>query len=275
MKKYIGTKTIMAMPMAKSEAEKVLNRSLADAKGGEDGYLVEYPDGYKSWSPKETFEEAYKVADTYLDRMRIEYDELKNRYLRLVDFGLSEKFRTIHPEQRKRMERQSRTMLDYLHVLAERIDDAKKQQLAHTQEAAAAHKKRESLVGKIVICTGFECATCKFDELDEDCLKLDVPGIGTLCLGDNPMQWRDIKDTKLETRAYFVHQYWPNNKRFVFVAEYNAEKDEWRPWSDIEVAGMPLDNFQREQITHVMPVFYPVLLVPQNKMDPINFTDDE
>ena len=40
MKKYIGTKTIMAMPMAKCEAEKVLNRSLADAKGGEDGYLV-------------------------------------------------------------------------------------------------------------------------------------------------------------------------------------------------------------------------------------------
>lgn len=44
MKKYIGTKTIMAKPMAKSEAEKVLNRSLADAKGGEDGYLVEYPE---------------------------------------------------------------------------------------------------------------------------------------------------------------------------------------------------------------------------------------
>ena len=36
MKKYIGTKTIMAIPMAKSEAEKVLNRSLADEKGGED-----------------------------------------------------------------------------------------------------------------------------------------------------------------------------------------------------------------------------------------------
>lgn len=33
MKKYIGTKTIMAMPMAKSEAEKVLSRSLDDAKG--------------------------------------------------------------------------------------------------------------------------------------------------------------------------------------------------------------------------------------------------
>lgn len=83
MKKYIGTKTIMAKPMAKSEAEKVLNRSLADAKGGEDGYFVEYPDGYNSWSPKETFEEAYKIADTYLDRLQIERDELKERYDKL------------------------------------------------------------------------------------------------------------------------------------------------------------------------------------------------
>ena len=30
MKKYIGTKTVMAMPMAKSEAEKVLNHSLTN-----------------------------------------------------------------------------------------------------------------------------------------------------------------------------------------------------------------------------------------------------
>ena len=110
MKKYIGTKTIMAMPMA---------------KGGEDGYLVEYPDGYKSWLPKETFEQAYKIADTHLDRMRIEYDQLKQRYLRLNDFGLSEQFRMLHPEQRKQMERQGHLMLEYLHVLGERIDEAK------------------------------------------------------------------------------------------------------------------------------------------------------
>ena len=180
MKKYIGTKTIMAKPMAKSEAEKVLNRSLADAKGGEDGYLVEYPDGYKSWSPKETFEEAYKVADTYLDRMRIEYDELKNRYLRLVDFGLSEKFGTIHSEQRKRMERQSMTMLDYLHVLAERINDAKKQQLAHTQEAAA-QKMRESLVGLTIVEAG-KCDFCPSEPTD--CKKLILADGSHICVKD-------------------------------------------------------------------------------------------
>lgn len=135
MKKYIGTKTIMAEPMAKSEAEKVLYRSFRDAKG-EDGYLVEYPDGYKSWSPKETFEQAYKIADTHLDRMRIEYDQLKQRYLRLKDFGLSEQFRMLHPEQRKQMERQGHLMLEYLHVLGERIDEAKVQHKVQCAEMA-------------------------------------------------------------------------------------------------------------------------------------------
>lgn len=32
MKKYIGTKTVMAEAMTKSEAEKILNRNLSDAK---------------------------------------------------------------------------------------------------------------------------------------------------------------------------------------------------------------------------------------------------
>ena len=124
MKKYIGTKTIMAMPMAKSEAEKVLNRSLNDAKGGEDGYLVEYPDGYRSWSPKETFEKAYKIAETHLDRMRIEYDELKQRVLRLADFIFSVKFRMLSPTQRSLMKRQGTKMVEYLNILGNRIDEA-------------------------------------------------------------------------------------------------------------------------------------------------------
>lgn len=282
MKKYNGTKTVMAEPMTKSEAEKVLKRSLADAKGGEDGYFIKYPDGYKSWSPKETFEKAYKLVEhenkccdpDFLVRMRDEYNELCDRYFKLTrklyNISFNEK---LDKEQRELLERQWYVMHEYINVLGKRITTEYKK----TQEEMLRQLSNEkyNLVGKIVVGTGFECATCKFDELDEDCLKLDVPGIGTLCLGDNPMQWRDIKDTKLETRAYFVHQYWPNNKRFVFVAEYNAEKDEWRPWNDIEVAGMPLDNSQREQITHVMPVLYPVLIVPQNKMEPINFTDDE
>ena len=59
MKKFIGTKVIMAEPMTMVEAQKVLGREIKPATKEDDGYLVEYKDGYKSWSPKSVFEVAY------------------------------------------------------------------------------------------------------------------------------------------------------------------------------------------------------------------------
>jgi Protein of unknown function (DUF2829) len=48
MDRYIGTKIIHAQP----------------ANKGEDlGYMVRYPDGYESWSPKAVFEDAYRRND--------------------------------------------------------------------------------------------------------------------------------------------------------------------------------------------------------------------
>lgn len=43
---YIGTKIVTAWP---------------EVSDNGDGYAVKYADGYTSWSPKETFEEAYRV----------------------------------------------------------------------------------------------------------------------------------------------------------------------------------------------------------------------
>ena len=60
MKKFIGTKVIMAEPMTMVEAQKVLGRKIKPTNFEEDGYLVEYKGGYKSWSPKSVFEEAYR-----------------------------------------------------------------------------------------------------------------------------------------------------------------------------------------------------------------------
>lgn len=45
LKLYVGTKLILAIPQARGE---------------QPGYRVLYPDGYESWSPKETFEGAYR-----------------------------------------------------------------------------------------------------------------------------------------------------------------------------------------------------------------------
>ena len=44
MKKFIGTKVIMAEPMTITEAQKVLGREIKPATAKEDGYLVEYKD---------------------------------------------------------------------------------------------------------------------------------------------------------------------------------------------------------------------------------------
>ena len=59
MKKFIGTKVIKAEPMTVTEAQ-VLGVEIKPATVEENGYLVEYNDGYKSWSPKSVFEEAYR-----------------------------------------------------------------------------------------------------------------------------------------------------------------------------------------------------------------------
>ncbi len=59
MKTYIGVKIIKAEPMRSEFAEEVLDRNI-ESKYNEDGYLIQYPDGYKSWSPKNVFEGAYR-----------------------------------------------------------------------------------------------------------------------------------------------------------------------------------------------------------------------
>lgn len=187
MKKYIGTKTIMAKPMAKSEAEKVLNRSLDDAKGGEDGYLVEYPDGYKSWSPKETFEEAYKVADTYIDRMRIEYADVKERVLKLHTFLMSEEFRALPKEKQAKLQAQCGAMSAYVEILGQRIDEAKMEQKQQEAAgaAAAAQKMRESLVGLTIVESG-KCDLCQSEPTD--CKKLILSDGSHICVKDMSKQ---------------------------------------------------------------------------------------
>jgi hypothetical protein len=60
---YIGTKVILAEPMR----EMVFLCGVKGVQwdpGREDrsGYKVRYEDGYVSWSPKETFERAYRLV---------------------------------------------------------------------------------------------------------------------------------------------------------------------------------------------------------------------
>lgn len=83
MKQYTGTKTVKAMPMTMGEAyeRKLLKNGVRPFRMETDkaGYLVEYEDGYQSWSPADVFEKAYKPSETRLDKLRIECDELRAR----------------------------------------------------------------------------------------------------------------------------------------------------------------------------------------------------
>jgi hypothetical protein len=60
MNQYIGCKIISAEPMDECTFLKVHKGENVDNRETRPGYFVVYPDGYKSWSPKEVFEGAYR-----------------------------------------------------------------------------------------------------------------------------------------------------------------------------------------------------------------------
>lgn len=124
MKKYIGIKQVSATPAWRIGGKvypkdgvvpRVMNR--------EDGYKVVYEDGYESWSPKEVFEKAYKSADTFADRLRIEQKDLAEKLENLCKFVESPQFTDVVQDsnQRKLLLKQREYMGEYLNVLNQRI----------------------------------------------------------------------------------------------------------------------------------------------------------
>jgi len=68
MARYIGTKIIHAEPMTNAIWESINHKEddTATTMSTEDvkeGYMVEYEDGYRSWSPKDAFEKAYRLCE--------------------------------------------------------------------------------------------------------------------------------------------------------------------------------------------------------------------
>ena len=67
MRVYIGTKIVQAEPMDEVTFTLMI-RELPDVVAvdehgrGREGYKVVYEVGYHSWSPKETFERAYRLV---------------------------------------------------------------------------------------------------------------------------------------------------------------------------------------------------------------------
>lgn len=127
MKKYIGTKQIEAEPMTMGEADEkcliAVGGKLSKEERSINGYHVKYDNDIESWFPKDEFEKAYKVADTPLNRMYIEYNELMDKHNKLVLFlGRKDSVEIAGENQVALMEVQKVQMHDYLLTLKERID---------------------------------------------------------------------------------------------------------------------------------------------------------
>lgn len=126
MKKYIGTKQIEAEPMTMGEAYRRgllhAGRVPSESEKSKAGYYVKYDNGYESWSPADVFEQSYRVAETFLDRLRIERDELHDRYVKAKNYlssPLAEK--QLTPREKGSLAAQVEFMRQYLLCVEERI----------------------------------------------------------------------------------------------------------------------------------------------------------
>lgn len=134
MKKFIGTKEVLAEPMmegiayANGWARK--GAFVDDNHNGREGYHVQYvnPDGstYDSWSPKDVFEKSYKPSETFQERVQIEHDELAVKVEKLIKFLDKTDVETeIGINQYRLLIKQLTYMKYYLATLDIRLEDFK------------------------------------------------------------------------------------------------------------------------------------------------------
>lgn len=124
-KKYYLQDYVMAKPMSKNEARRLFGES--PEQFSEPGYLVEYSNGNKCWINKADFEGVSRIADSFVDRMKIEADELKEKRKKLLDF--------LHKDEHKKLTRgeqalllaQNFHMFYYEHLLHQRMNVAQKE----------------------------------------------------------------------------------------------------------------------------------------------------
>lgn len=138
MKQYIGTKIIKAEPMTRGDYNDYRGWQIpADEDPTDEGYLMEYENGYVQWLLKEMFEADYieydknklpatsvgMISSDYKERFKAEYNQLVIRYeglkgmLKKWDDGILE-FEPTCPRSIYNM--QIRAMSEYIAVLEAR-----------------------------------------------------------------------------------------------------------------------------------------------------------
>lgn len=128
MKKYIETKQVEAEPMTVSEFYHLTKQSqygemIENGEGDFNGYRVVYEDGFEGWMQEDEFKKSYKVADTFLDRLHIEMQDLYEKMDKLSPFVESGKIDEVVTDkyQNYLLRLQHRIMSRYINVLECRI----------------------------------------------------------------------------------------------------------------------------------------------------------
>lgn len=126
MKKYISRKEVMAEPMDEATAIGLgYAREHNEQRAPRDGYHVLYPDGYHSWCPKQQFEATNQLAETHIDRMAIELDDLTEKANKLGTFIQTDKFGNLDETRKRQLLAQHGAMIAYLYILDERLGYAR------------------------------------------------------------------------------------------------------------------------------------------------------
>lgn len=138
MKEYLGIKILKAKPMSLGVYNEYRGWTIpANEDPNAKGFLVEYADGYQSWSPEKAFLEACielgenklvetvigMKSDDFKERFKVEYTQLKIRCNGLSTMITKFKNNELHFKPKCKLElleRQLQEMRKYLATLEER-----------------------------------------------------------------------------------------------------------------------------------------------------------
>ena len=124
MKQYTCTKSVKAAPCDLFDAQEIIGRKIyGDDSENMMGYLIQYEDGYMSWSPKKAFEEGYVLTETFINRMEFELTELTQRINKAMQACFT--IGTLHWYKRQELMGQLEHMQKYADALYQRIERAK------------------------------------------------------------------------------------------------------------------------------------------------------
>lgn len=118
---YTGTKTLLAFPMCLGVYNTYRGWAMPeDEDPAAQGYLVQYADGYQSWSPAAAFEESYRPSGTWKERLQIEKEQLSARIAALAAFLMSGASKSLNSMEVHNLRQQLTAMKTYLGVLNSR-----------------------------------------------------------------------------------------------------------------------------------------------------------